>query len=171
MSYFKIILKNFTGFQHDKIIYSLMVSVMLIKTLFILFSIIITMIDIKTGEVPRVVFITAFLFFIFLKALVLEKALVNEGIPLFESFIGFFEGLLVFLQARIVSGKKLGLADVWYSALTGLVLGPKWWYAAIGAACFTGIIYILAVKRREIPFITFMALGSTVMSFIQGWRL
>ena len=121
--------------------------------------------DIKKGEVPRVVFIVAFLFLIFL------KMMVYEGIPSLESFIGFLEGLSVFLLAFVVSGRKLGLADVWYSALSGAVLGPWWWYAATCTACVAGTIYIIAVKRREIPFIPFMVLGSTAMSIIQGWNL
>ena len=142
-----------------------MVSMLLIKVSFIFFSIIIAILDVKTGEVPRIVFIIAFVFFVLLKMLIYEEIL------FFESIAGFLGGLLVFLLACVISGRRLGLADVWYSALTGMVLGPWWWYGAISTACIAGAVYIFALKRREIPFIPFMALGSTVMSIIQGWRL
>ena len=85
-----------------------------------------------------------------------------------ESVIGVLIGLFVFLLVYAISGGRLGLADVWYSALIGLVLGPWRWYAAIGLACAAGAVYSLAVKRRRIPFIPFMALGSLVMIIMRG---
>ena len=139
-----------------------MISGTLFKVLFAIFSLIITAADKKTGEVPRVAFVIAFpFFFVF-------KALLHESFPPLESIIGMLIGLVVFLIAFFISGRKLGLADVWYSALTGLTLGPWWWYAATGSACIAGIIYILVSKQRRIPFIPLMALGNIVMSIIQA---
>jgi len=128
------------------------------KLLFALFSGAIAYADIKTGRVPRIAFIVAFPFFFIL------KLLLHEHIPAWESIAGGLAGLLIFLSAYYISGRKLGLADIWYSALIGLVLGPWWWYAAIGGACTAGIIYFLISRRRQIPFIPLMALGSVVMS-------
>ena len=135
---------------------------MWMKILFGFFSMFIAGADIKTGAVPRIAFIFAFPFFILL------KLLLGEGNNALESLMGVLAGLFVFLLVHIITGKRLGLADVWYSALIGLVLGPWWWYAAIGLACVTGVIYSLAVKQRRIPFIPFMALGSMAMYIIQG---
>jgi prepilin signal peptidase PulO-like enzyme (type II secretory pathway) len=66
--------------------------------------------------------------------------------------------------AYFLSGKKLGLADVWYSALIGFVHGLWRWYFAIGIACIIGVVFILISRRRKIPFIPFMAIGS-ILSF------
>ena len=139
-----------------------MVSMIFIKVLFALFSITIARVDFKTGVIPRLAFVLAFLFFIVL------KALLKEGNQFLENIFAALAGLTVFLLAYFLSGKRLGLADVWYSALIGLVLGLSWWYAAIGLACVTGIVYIIAAKERQIPFIPCMAFGSIVISIIKG---
>ena len=130
------------------------------KVLFAVFSIIIAAADIKTGKVPRLAFVIALPLFLVLALLQNETRL-----PMMV-LAGALLGLLVFLIAFFVSGKKLGLADVWYSTLIGLVLGPWWWYAAMGCACVCGIVYILLSKRRKIPFIPLMAFGSFVMMIV-----
>ena len=129
----------------------------LFKILFTIFSIIIALADIKTGAIPRIAFCVAFPFFFILR-------LLQAGPQLPELILGgALTGLTVFLLAFFISSKKLGLADVWYSALIGLALGPWRWYGAISCACIAGIIYMLAFKRRQIPFIPLMALGSVLM--------
>ncbi|MDR0498060.1 MAG: prepilin peptidase [Treponema sp.] len=139
-----------------------MISGTLFKFIFALFSLIIALSDIKTGAVPRFVFIIAFPFFFVL------SMFQPEPHPPWTAIAGALAGLVIFLMAFLISGKKLGLADVWYSALIGLVLGPWWWYAAIGGACVAGIFYILIFKKRRIPFIPFMALGSIAVSIIKN---
>ena len=130
------------------------------KLLFVLFSALIAAADIKAGKVPRIAFAFAFPFFFVIKVLMDEKN------PVWEPLMGCLAGFSIFLLVFFISGKKLGLADVWYSALIGLVLGPLWWYAAMCCACVTGIIYLLISKQRKFPFIPFMALGSFVMCVI-----
>jgi prepilin signal peptidase PulO-like enzyme (type II secretory pathway) len=124
--------------------------------IFCLFSVIIAVIDIKTGSVPRVAFLCAFVLF-FAFNLFLDREF------LFLSLAGVFVGIGLFLPAFFVSGKKLGLADVWYSGLIGMVLGPLWWYPAIFAACVAGFGFIAVTKRRSVPFIPCMAFGGVVM--------
>jgi len=138
------------------------ISDLLWKSLFTLFSAAIAAADIKTGKVPRAVFIFAFPVFFVL------KLLLKEQLPAWEPIAGAMIGLLIFLLAFFISGRKLGLADVWYSALIGLILGPLWWYAAIGSACIAGIIYILISKQFRIPFIPLMAFGSIIIIIVQG---
>ena len=139
-----------------------MSHIALSMTLFSVFSIVIALADIKKGEVPRLAFATAFPVFFVLR--------VGWGsFPLLEAIVGLFTGLLVFLLARIVSGGKLGLADVWYSALIGMVLGLRSWYGAIGLACVGGLVLLLVSGRRRIPFIPLMAAGSIIIS-IGWWR-
>jgi len=134
----------------------------LLKISFVIFSGLIAISDIRTNCVPRLAFICAFFIFLPLKFLIYEEQM------LIESFIGCMAGLMIFLFTYFITGKKLGLADVWYSALAGMVLGPWKWFAAIGCACLTGIAVILLRKKREIPFIPHMAAGSIIMLFIGG---
>jgi len=136
-----------------------MIPEILIKLLFSIFSFAIAMSDIKTGMVPRIAFALAFPVF-FALCLLSEDPIPPEVLA-----AGALLGLFVFLAAYFVSGKKLGLADVWYAALIGLVLGPWLWYAAVFCACIAGITYMIAFKKRKIPFIPLMALGSAIVNF------
>jgi len=130
--------------------------------MFTIFSFIIALLDIKTGSAPRVAFIVAFLVFFAINLLMFECY------SLLASIAGTLLGLLVFSLAFIISRKKLGLADIWYSGIIGLVLGPLWWYPAIGIACLAGVTCVFILKRRRIPFIPCMAIGSVAMSIVKG---
>lgn len=145
---------------HRMRIFYLMISDIQWKALFVLFSIVIATIDIKTGKVPRAAFIIAFPAFFIL------RVLLDERRPSWMLIAGCLTGLIIFLIVFFISGKRLGLADVWYSALIGLVLGLWWWYAAMGSACIAGIVYLLISRQRRIPFIPFMALGSIITCII-----
>ena len=142
-----------------------MIKAVVFITLFAIFSALISAVDIKTGMIPRVLFIAAFPLFAALKMLLTEDS------PPLVAIGGALPGLVVFLLARYFSGGRLGLADVWYSALIGLVLGPVRWYAAIGLACVLGALYILVSKQQRIPFTPMMALGSITVGFIQGFGI
>ena len=139
-----------------------MALLILTKISFAVFSGAIAGTDIKNGTVPRLAFVPAFPFFFLLKLFLNERQL-----PI-DSITGVIAGLVIFLLARVVSGKKLGLADVWYSALIGMVLGPLYWYRAIAGACFAGAAMIMLGKKRQIPFIPCMAAGSVLMFFTGG---
>jgi Flp pilus assembly protein protease CpaA len=139
----------------------MMISELAVKIFFYIFSFAIAVSDIKTGMVPRIAFIFAFPAFFVLCLL--------SGNPhsLLTMAVDALLGLVVFLFAFAISGKRLGLADVWYAALAGLVLGPLWWYAAMFCACIAGIVFILVSGRRKIPFIPLMALGGAAVNIIQ----
>jgi len=138
-----------------------MIPEIFIKLLFSIFSFAIALSDIKTGMVPRIAFVFAFPVF-FVLCLLSEVPHPPEVLT-----AGALLGLFVFLVVYFVSGKKLGLADVWYAALIGLVLGLWLWYAAIFCACIAGIIYMLVFKKRKIPFVPLMTFGSVVASIFQ----
>ena len=140
-----------------------MILGIVVKILFSVFSIVIALSDIKTGAVPRIAFVFAF------PVLFVLCMLSGNPHSVIVMLSGALPGLAVFLIAFVISGKKLGLADVWYSALAGLVLGVKYWYAAVTAACVAAAIWILVLKRGRIPFIPFLALGSISMLIFQGW--
>jgi len=138
-----------------------MIPVIFVKLFFSVFSFAIALSDIKTGMVPRVAFVLAFPVF-------LAFCLLSEDPrPPEVLAMGALLGLFVFLSAHFITGRKLGLADVWYATLIGLVLGPWWWYVAVFSACIAGIIYMLAFKKRKIPFVPLMALGSAIANFFQ----
>jgi leader peptidase (prepilin peptidase) / N-methyltransferase len=139
----------------------MMISRLAVKILFSIFSFAIAVSDLKTRMVPRIVFVSAFPVFFVLCLLFGNSS--SALIMLAGALLGFS----IFLLAFIISGKKLGLADVWYAALIGLVLGPWLWYAAMFCACIGGIAYILVSGRRKIPFIPLMALGSVAVSIFQ----
>jgi prepilin signal peptidase PulO-like enzyme (type II secretory pathway) len=140
-----------------------MISELVVKIFFSIFSFAIAMSDVKTGMVPRIAF--TFALPVFFALCLLSEDSHSPVIML----AGALLGLIVFLLAFIISGKKLGLADVWYAALAGLVLGPWWWYAAIFCACIAGIIYILVSGHRKIPFIPLMAFGNAAAIFFQNF--
>ena len=135
-----------------------MTAEFLCKASFAIFSVAIAGMDIKTGVVPRGAFAFAFPAFFAFKAISMGQDY------LWEPAAGTLLGFAIFLLAFFISKRKLGLADVWYSALTGMLLGPRWWYAAIASACLAGMIYIIISNRRRIPFIPFMAAGSIAVS-------
>ena len=139
-----------------------MASMMFYKILFALFSLLIAWRDIKTGLVPRIVFIFALPFFFTLRLLLFEKKFLMEYI------IGIMAGFIIFMFVYFLTERKLGLADVWYSTLIGLILGPWLWYAAIAISCVVGVIFIKAAKQRQIPFIPCMAFGSIVICILEG---
>jgi prepilin signal peptidase PulO-like enzyme (type II secretory pathway) len=139
----------------------MIISGLVVKLFFSIFSFAIAVSDLKTGRLPRIAFVFAFPVF-FVLCLLTEN---SQSVVIM--LVGALLGLVIFLLAFFVSGKRLGLADVWYASLIGLVLGPYWWYAAVFCACIAGIVYILVSGRRKIPFIPLMALGSVVASIFQ----
>ncbi|GHT57787.1 hypothetical protein FACS1894109_10690 [Spirochaetia bacterium] len=129
---------------------------------YVLFSVYISLLDIRTGRIPRLLLWAAILLALLLKILITPGSL-----PL-GSLTGGLLGTALFLLAYLVSGKKLGLADVWYAGLIGIVLEPLRLYAALGVSCVLAIVFILITKKHSIPFIPFMAAGSFSMLPVWG---
>jgi hypothetical protein len=127
---------------------------------FFVFSIIISIQDTITGSVSR-----SCLWAAAVVALLLRWVM-NATFPT-VALIGGMVGIAVFFLAFFCSGQRLGLADVWYAGLMGIVFGPLWWYVAIGSACIYTLIWLLVTRRRSAPFIPFMTAGGlTIIPFI-----
>lgn len=130
---------------------------MLIISIFSLsFCIYLSLLDFKTGLIPRyqqwfaIVGVFFMMFF-------------YKGHPqLILSIVGCVFGLVLFTLVRILSGKKLGLGDVWFSGFIGAFLGPVWWYLAIAIACVSAFLACILIKRGKIPFIPFLSVGTFV---------
>ncbi|MDR1288509.1 MAG: prepilin peptidase [Treponema sp.] len=135
---------------------------MVLYALYFLFSLFISILDMKNGAVSRFLLWGALLFFF------TARCFMPGGIR--EPVIGGALGIIVFLSAFFISGKRLGLADVWYAALSGIVLGPLWWYPAVLLSCAFGFLFIVISRRRSIPFIPCMAAGSgaiLILAFLE----
>jgi hypothetical protein len=120
---------------------------------FFLFSVVISIQDAVTGTVSRLWLWTALL------AALLLQGVIQAAVPV-AALVGGLLGVTVFFLAFFCSGRRLGLADVWYAGLMGIVLGPLWWYAAIGSACIYSLLFFAATRRRSAAFIPFMTAGS-----------
>jgi prepilin signal peptidase PulO-like enzyme (type II secretory pathway) len=131
-----------------------MVGIGMIWTAFIGFSVFISVKDISTGLIPRILLWSALPCSLLLQYLFFGKNI------LFNAVFGGVLGCAVFFLAFFISGKRLGLADVWYAGLAGSVLGPVWWYPAMAVSCILAAGYIALFRRRYVPFIPFMAIGS-----------
>jgi Flp pilus assembly protein protease CpaA len=119
---------------------------------FLLFSLIATIQDLQSGQVSRVLLWGGIAVMLLIQAF--------QAWTLFLPALGGTAlGLGMFLLVWFLSGKKLGLADVWYAGLLGAALGPLWLYPAIGAACLFAFACFLISRNKSIPFIPSMALA------------
>jgi prepilin signal peptidase PulO-like enzyme (type II secretory pathway) len=133
-----------------------MAGMIVVYSIFIVFSLGIAVQDYRTGFLPRPLLWCAGFFFLGIQLLMDKNSLL---LPV----CGCLLGLGIFLLAFLVSGKKLGLADVWYAGIIGIVTGPLWWYPVIIISCMTAIIYGVCAKKRRFPFIPFMAAGVLIV--------
>jgi prepilin signal peptidase PulO-like enzyme (type II secretory pathway) len=134
-----------------------MVVRFLLAVLYLTFSLYLALRDIRHGEVSRVLLWLALL-------TALAGQVLGRGLAALPAAAGGGAlGIGFFLLVFFCSGKKLGLADVWYSGLIGVVLGPLWWFGGIILACLGAIGYCVISRRRTVPFIPFMAAGSAAV--------
>jgi prepilin signal peptidase PulO-like enzyme (type II secretory pathway) len=140
-------------------------TTVILAVVYLLFSAYLSYQDIRDGQVPRRVLWLGILGILGLRTLIQGLGALPEALG------GGLLGLAIFLLAYWCTGKKLGLADVWYAGLTGAALGPWWWFAGIAAACVLGIGYCVARRRRMVPFIPFMAAGSLAVLPFAWFRL
>ncbi len=129
---------------------------MFILVIFLLVSVPAVFQDIRAGEVSR------YMLWGGLAAALLVQAL-GSVIPFIQALGGAALGCGVFLSARFITHKKLGLADVWYAGFIGAVLGPFWFFPAIMASCVLGIISFAISRNKQIPFIPCMAFASAAV--------
>lgn len=122
--------------------------------LYLLLSLYLSIQDIRHGTVSRTLLLLS------LAAALGVRVLLRGPAVLPAAAGGAALGLGLFLLAFFWSRKKLGLADVWYAGLIGVVLGPLWWFGGIMLACLLALVFCLFSGRRSVPFIPFMAAGS-----------
>ena len=114
----------------------------IVCVVFTAFSIFMSVQDIKTQKVSRWCSVAL------LVAAVVARLVFWRG----EERVGYVAsaaiGLVVFWAVRLITKKKLGLADVFYSGSAGALLGFDMWLAACAIACVAaaGVIYLRVRK-------------------------
>lgn len=145
---------------------------------FIAVSIPLAVSDIKTRTVSRNASIIALLL------MTMPSVLLPDLMGTVASVAVIAAAVLVFEAVRLITGKKLGLADVFYSGTMAAFLGGQKWLAACGMACVSGALFLLlrhamqkksagtdsetlpAGMNQPIPFIPFLACSSVLVEII-----
>ena len=119
-----------------------MIPEVIICVIFAVFSVFMTVQDIKTQKVSRWCSV----------ALLVVSVAARLVFCVGDERVGFVAsaaiGLVVFEAVRLVVKKRLGLADVFYSGSAGALLGFDMWLAACAIACVAaaGVIYLRVRK-------------------------
>ena len=108
----------------------------IVCVVFAAFSIFMSVQDIKTQKVSRWCSVAL------LVASVACRVIFCEG----EERVGFVASaciaIAVFWAVRVITKKKLGLADVFYSGSSGALLGFNYWLASCAIACVAAVCVI-----------------------------
>lgn len=127
----------------------------LLWVIMIIFSVILSIIDIKTKKISNWMIISGCILLI-----ILHCAFNIDG--LIMQLASALLYLVFYFAVRIVSKKKLGLADVYFGLFQGLCLPwkalPLCVFIEVMAA-FLLILIIKSLRYKKLPFIPFMAIG------------
>ncbi len=127
---------------------------------FAYFSLILSYLDIKYGEIPRI-------FSVFVLFCVFFTQLSVSYHALIPSLTGALFATFIFGSVYFITKKNLGIADIWYAIGAGFVLGIKYFIISVIFACITGVILFIIMhfaqkkgkKEKSIPFIPFLSIG------------
>ena len=117
---------------------------MIVCVVFAAFSIFMSFQDIKTQKVSRWCSVAL------LVAAVVARLIFFEG----EERVGYVASaciaIVVFWAVRLITKKKLGLADVFYSGSSGALLGFNYWLASCAIACVAaGVVFWFRAHRLQ----------------------
>lgn len=123
-------------------------------TIFFFFGLILSVLDIKNQKIPRFLSLSfLFLLLIIQTFYAIITAFQTDSFSftnllwaLYKPFVGAGFGLLLFTIVRFFSGKKLGLADVWFSGSVGAFLGIYGWFFSILFSCLFSLIWIFGLN-------------------------
>ena len=111
---------------------------------FAAFSIFMSVQDIRTQKVSRWCSVTLLVAMLVIRAVFMGG---NERVGFIASAV---IAIGVFWAVRLITKKKLGLADVFYSGSSGALLGFDFWLAACVIACVAAACVIL-FRVRKLP--------------------
>jgi len=116
----------------------------IVCVVFTAFSIFMSVQDIKTQKVSRWCSVAL------LVVAVVTRLVFWKG----EERVGFVASaciaIVVFWAVRLITKKKLGLADVFYSGSSGALLGFNYWLASCAIACVAAI-YVFWFRAHNLP--------------------
>jgi Flp pilus assembly protein protease CpaA len=134
--------------------------------LLIAFSLIVSIIDIKTREIPNKIIIAMLVTWVILMTITFFTDTATSITMLKDSALGLGLGGGLFLLVYIISKKGLGGGDVKFMAVSGLYLGfslviPVIFYSSVRAVLFTLTLIIMKkIKRKDaIPLAPFICFG------------
>jgi len=143
---------------------------------FSVFSIWFSVLDIKTGEIPRIQSIVMLATLCIARiGMIFNTGFSVSGIheTLITPFTGAAFALFIFTGVFLACRGKMGLADVWFATAMGIVLGLRYFILAVLIACILGILWfglmqILSkvrghAKNSSLPLIPFLATGSLLL--------
>jgi len=142
--------------------------------IFSAFALPITFFDLREMRIPDLLSIGGILVVSALDLLFLKE-------PPFAVLCSALLGFAVFMFIRLVTGGKMGMGDVKYSAFIALCVGLRPWLAMIAIASVTGLacgLYLVRFRgmprTTRIPFAPFMTLGAYISiamtRLVQGIR-
>lgn len=145
----------------------------IIAIVFLVFSIIMSIEDLRTKTVSRKLSVSLMILMLFLPLINLLRY--GLSVPacrdyFLKPWIGFVFAFIIFFLVRQISKKKLGLADVFFSASIGALLGSRLYILAMLSACIFALMFYFGmfltmgtrVKKISLPFIPFMTLSALV---------
>jgi hypothetical protein len=132
-------------------------NVYVILAVYVIFSLMFALLDIRYGEIPRLALWSGILLITGSRFALLGA---QQGLA---GLAGCALGFAVYVPVYFFVKGKLGLADVWYAAFTGCAFGPVWWYAVSITGCILALAYMRICRLGSIAFIPFMAAGGIVV--------
>ncbi|NLK45778.1 MAG: hypothetical protein GX297_03885 [Treponema sp.] len=126
-----------------------------IFTIFQVFSLVVTMYDIKRGAIPRWYFIAYEILFLII-------LLIFNIRMILPALLRGVYALGLFSAARQLHKKKMGKADIWYAVVSAETLPFMNWHISMLIGCVLALIYMIVAKTKVLPFLPFMSLGCAI---------
>ena len=140
---------------------------LVLLAIFMLVSIPVSVFDIRTRKIPNWIVFSGMVFLFAVRFLYFKDSPVSM-------FINILIGGLIFYSVRFITKGKLGMGDVKFAAFIALFSGFPIFFAAVGFASLSGLIFAVAgmamgkiKKNTKIPFAPFLTAGSIVIYILK----
>ncbi len=138
---------------------------MLRTAIFILFSVVLSIFDIKMQKVPIVILLTQLISLVAIDFLFFRNKMLSNAVGAVSCFS-------VLLITYFLTKRNLGFGDVEFGLSVGWLLGAWLWIPALFLASVLGIGFILlknhSIQSERIPFIPFVSFSSFWLGFFSN---